>query len=334
MNAQQQQYPAPPPQYPMAPPPAPAVTPPQPAGDSRGKPAAVALFVISGLMLIGLVSSSWFTMGRHGIGLFDAFGHRVPADVMLAALLALAGGLTAVGLQIHGGAMLMNGNAQRAKVTGINVAIGISLAGSLLFVIRVLGEAHGGSFGWSSIVTLIALVAGLVVSLSMVRPLANAPMPAGFPVMGGAAPAGAQSDAAKPYPIVLQDGMTRYYGHFFLRANRIFFICEKSGGAWMQALGAGLGGALGAVLSEAASHQISGGLGHGLDDETLMRAVQQMPGSLIMEANQITEIKQNMWWRLIRWNGKRFGLPRGLGRDLKPAIGAWARYHGVKTVGF
>ena len=40
-------------------------------------------------------------------------------------------------------------------------------------------------------------------------------------------PAGAASDAAKPYPIVLQDGMTRFYGHFFLRANRIFFICEK-----------------------------------------------------------------------------------------------------------
>jgi hypothetical protein len=59
-----------------------------------------------------------------------------------------------------------------------------------------------------------------------------------------------------------------------------------------------------------------------------------MPGSVVMDAPQIQMIKQTIWMRLIRANGQRFGLPHGLGGDLKAALGPWARQHAVKTVGF
>jgi hypothetical protein len=52
-----------------------------------------------------------------------------------------------------------------------------------------------------------------------------------------------------------------------------------------------------------------------------------------MEPGQIEIIKETIWWRLIRWNGKKFGLPSGLGKPLKQALGPWAKHHGVKTKG-
>jgi len=65
----------------------------------------------------------------------------------------------------------------------------------------------------------------------------------------------------------------------------------------------------------------------------MLHAISQYPGSLIMEAAQIEEIKETIWWRLIRWNGKKFGLPSGLGKPLKADLGAWVKYHNVKHKG-
>jgi hypothetical protein len=131
----------------------------------------------------------------------------------------------------------------------------------------------------------------------------------------------------------MQSGMTRMHGHVFLAPGRLYFVCVKQGGAWMAAIGTGLGGAIGGALVGLAMPTV-GGAPVIYDEAQLHNAVSTMPGSLVMEAQRIQQIKQTMMWRLIRFNGQKFGLPNGLGRELKAALGPWARYHQVKTVGF
>ena len=135
-----------------------------------------------------------------------------------------------------------------------------------------------------------------------------------------------------PYPLTIQEGMKRYAGHVFLAPGRLYFVCAKQGGAWASAIGAGLGGAVGMMIANAASPS-AGAAPMIYDEPTLAQAVAQNEGSLIMEAAQIEEIKETIWWRLIRWNGKKFGLPKGLGKPLKTDLGAWAKAHNVKTKG-
>jgi hypothetical protein len=136
----------------------------------------------------------------------------------------------------------------------------------------------------------------------------------------------------KPYPLSLQLGMKRFHGHLFLGPNRLYFVCQKQGGAWAAALGAGLGGAIGGAIVGLASSG-PGQAPVDVEEAHVAHAVATNEGSLIMEASQIEEIKETIWWRLIRWNGKKFGLPNGLGKPLKADLGQWAKYHNVKTKG-
>ena len=135
-----------------------------------------------------------------------------------------------------------------------------------------------------------------------------------------------------PYPLTLQLGMKRFHGHLFIAPARLYFVCEKQGGAWAAAIGQGIGGVLGGVIAGLATP----GVGPGqlaIDETALQRAVAQHEGSLVMEPHDIQEIKETIWWRLIRWNGKKFGLPSGLGKELKRALGPWAAQHNVKSKG-
>jgi len=135
-----------------------------------------------------------------------------------------------------------------------------------------------------------------------------------------------------PYPLTLQEGMKRYHGHLFLGDQRLYFVCSKKGGAWAAAIGQGLGGVVGAAIATAASPR-PGEPPPAVDEPTLETAVAENDGSFIMEPAQIEEIKQTLWMRLIRWNGRKFGLPNGLGKPLKVALGQWAKSHDVRTKG-
>lgn len=135
-----------------------------------------------------------------------------------------------------------------------------------------------------------------------------------------------------PYPLTLQLGMKRFHGHVFLAPQRLYFVCTKQGGAWAAAIGQGVGGLIGGAIAAAAAPR-PGEAPPVVDEAAVAQAVQQHEGSLVMEAGQIEMIKHTIWWRLIRWNGKKFGLPNGLTKPLKSALGAWARDHGVTTKG-
>lgn len=134
-----------------------------------------------------------------------------------------------------------------------------------------------------------------------------------------------------PYPLTMQTGMTRLHGHLFIAPEKLYFVCSKKGGAWAAAIGQGLGGLVGAAIAAAGSK--SPGEAPDVTPETLEVAAAENEGSLVMEPADIEEIKHTIWWRLMRYNGKKYGFPNGLQKDLKKALGSWAQAHDVKTKG-
>src|SRR5262245_45735568 len=138
--------------------------------------------------------------------------------------------------------------------------------------------------------------------------------------------------AMTPYPLTLQLGMKRFHGHVFLAPTRLYFVCSKQGGAWAAAIGQGLGGAIGGAIAAMAQPTVGQGAA-AVDEAQLQQAVSQNAGSMIMEAGKTEEIKETIWWRLIRFDGKKYGLPRGLGKPLKLELGKWATANNVKTKG-
>jgi hypothetical protein len=126
--------------------------------------------------------------------------------------------------------------------------------------------------------------------------------------------------------------MKRFHGHVFLAPQRLYFVCSKQGGAWAAAIGQGLGGLVGGAIA-AGFQPNAGAAPQAIDEGQLQQAVAQNEGSMIMDAAKIEEIKETIWWRLIRFDGKKFGLPKGLGKPLKQELGKWAAANHVKTKG-
>lgn len=134
------------------------------------------------------------------------------------------------------------------------------------------------------------------------------------------------------FPIVMQQRMTRLNGQIFPAAGRLYFVCEKSGSAWAQTIGMGVGGLVGAAIMTMGDKGPSGGPGQ-IDEATVFQATQRMAGSLVMEAAQITMIKQTIWMRLIKFNGTTYGLPQGMSKPLRAELGRWAKHHNVPHKG-
>lgn len=135
-----------------------------------------------------------------------------------------------------------------------------------------------------------------------------------------------------PFPLALQLKMKRFYGHIFLAPNRLYFVCGRQGGAWAAAIGQSLGGVVGGALV-ALGTPGAGNAPPVVDESQVQAAIVANPGSMIFEASQLTMIKHTMFWRLFKWQGQTVGLPQGMSKDLKAALGPWARYHNVPTKG-
>lgn len=313
---------------------------------------AAILFGIAGILLIGLFTRNWVSADDGGLGLsgmkhcgaHDCIGvswfdvPHVPISMILIATLGVIAGVLAVAFLAHTGAMVLQGRAQAVQPGRVMSALGLTLAVGAIFMIRIFLESHAGlHVGWSSIVSLLACVAGLVAIKQLVEPLrATSTAAMAVQAYSVGAPPGMQpapGGAFRGYPLSMQLGMKRMHGHMYLAPGRLYFLCVKQGGAWLAVAGAAVGGAVGGALAGLATSG-AGTAPQVFDEATLHQWATQMPGSIVMEAPQIQEIKQTIWWRLIRANGQKFGLPHGLGGDLKAALGPWARHHQVKTVGF
>ncbi|MDQ3297490.1 MAG: zinc ribbon domain-containing protein [Myxococcota bacterium] len=136
----------------------------------------------------------------------------------------------------------------------------------------------------------------------------------------------------RPFPIILQRGMTRLTGQMFVSQTRLFFICESQKGGLAMAIGRGLGGIVGAAISVFGT-PVPGQAAPVFDEPTLFRAVQEREGSLVMEPQQIKQIKHTMWTRGIWFNGKTYALPEGLEKELALELGRWCQANNVKSAG-
>jgi hypothetical protein len=134
-----------------------------------------------------------------------------------------------------------------------------------------------------------------------------------------------------PYPLTMQLGMKRFHGHVFVAPQKLYFVCTKQGGAWAAAIGQQFG-LIGAAIAAAATPK-PGEAPPVVTEEEIAKAVAEHEGSLIMEPPKIEMIKHTMWWRLIKFDGKKYGLPNGLSKPLKAALGEWARANNVTTKG-
>ena len=141
-----------------------------------------------------------------------------------------------------------------------------------------------------------------------------------------------QATDMTPHPLSMQLGMKRFHGHLFLAPERLYFVCSKQGGAWAAAIGQGLGGLVGGAIAAAGSPK-PGEAPPEVDEAALERAVAENDGSLIMDPAKIEIIKHTLWMRLIKFDGKRFGLPNGMSKPLRAELGQWAQMHNVKTKG-
>jgi hypothetical protein len=136
----------------------------------------------------------------------------------------------------------------------------------------------------------------------------------------------------RPHPIIMQQRLTRLTGQMFVAPQRLFFLCESQKGGLGVALGKGLGGLIGGVIA-AAIAPTPGQAAPVIDEPMLFQAVQQMPGSMVMEPPQFKAIKHTMWTRGIFYGGKTYALPDGLDKPLRQELGMWCQANGVRHGG-
>ena len=136
----------------------------------------------------------------------------------------------------------------------------------------------------------------------------------------------------KPYPLTMQLKMTRLHGHVFLAPGKLYFVCQKKGGAWAAAIGQGVGGLIGAAIASGLGPK-PGEAPVVIDEAQLQQACATQEGSLIMDAANIQAIKTTIWWRMIKFDNKTYGLPNGLDKELKKELAQWATYHNVVNKG-
>ena len=228
----------------------------------KANQAAVVLFGIAGLLLLSIVTRSWFAADDGGIGLLglrQCNSHgcesqfwfsipHAPSSIVMLALLGLGAGFTAVAMLIHSALMLTRGTPQAAKLGGTNAALYITLFVAIVFLVRIGTEKHLDlHLGWSALVCLAATIVGLVVMKTMVSPLVAPVSTVGYAPPPPQSLVGGQPIPA--FPLTMQDGMNRMHGHVFLAPGRLYFVCLKTGGAWLAAIGQGVGGLVGGALA-------------------------------------------------------------------------------------
>lgn len=105
-----------------------------------------------------------------------------------------------------------------------------------------------------------------------------------------------------------------------------------------KGIGKELGGAIGSTLArnirEAAKKNADSEMPEELTQETLDAAVQNIENSMKFEAGKINKIQHNWMLRVIKYDGRNYGLPDGISKELRTALAPWAQKNNVKTKGF
>ena len=160
--------------------------------------------------------------------------------------------------------------------------------------------------------------------------------PQGYPPQQGYAPPAPQPPplfgSLRPYPVVFHLGMTRLTGQLCVAPARLYFICESNKGGLAVALGKGLGGIVGAAI-EASGTTTPGQMAGALDEAALYQLAQQHPGSVVMDAQRITQMKDTWLTHAIWFNGDTYAIRCTLDKELKLELGHFCQAYNIKHAG-
>jgi len=136
----------------------------------------------------------------------------------------------------------------------------------------------------------------------------------------------------RAYPLIMQRGLKRLTGQMFVAPTRLYFICESQKGGMAVAIGRGLGGLIGGAIA-AAGAPVPGQGAASIDEATLWQAVQDNPGSMVIEPAKLKAIKYTNWTRGIFYDGTTYALRELLDKELEYALAAWTVANNVVAKG-
>ncbi len=136
------------------------------------------------------------------------------------------------------------------------------------------------------------------------------------------------------HPVTLADGRKLLHGHMFVGADTLYFVCTRVGSLTMDALGQQVGGLVGGAIKGLASGRYVEADIDSLSEADLAEAAAQTTGGFVMAAADTEKLHYTMWARYIKGNGKKLGAGKGLSKELRQALGEWAKRNGVATKGY
>jgi hypothetical protein len=126
--------------------------------DLQRRNTAIALGVCVGLLFWGVIARVWFSRGFENVGLFGIetcapfctlklwTDLRAPGEITALGFSAALFGLKAVALAAHAFAMVLKRRPERIKRRWLLVSTAITVAASVGFLVRMLGESWSLSY--------------------------------------------------------------------------------------------------------------------------------------------------------------------------------------------
>lgn len=163
------------------------------AFDPRARTAGILILQCGMMLLIGLVSQSWFSGpgGELGVlGIEECRGTvcqtlswldatHVATELQALSVVALLGGLVAVGFLLQAGVVLLTSRPTPRMLRGLGIALGVAAVGlASFFAVLVAGgagdHARGAQVSWAGVLALSTVIGAGLLALVLVRPLARA----------------------------------------------------------------------------------------------------------------------------------------------------------------
>jgi hypothetical protein len=138
------------------------------------------------------------------------------------------------------------------------------------------------------------------------------------------------------HDIKLSNGIKTFTGKLIVADNALYFLCASTGSALLDGAAIGLLGAKGNrgwLINAFDTKSKSITLPLDLTENDLNATVTEMPGSIIFEAKKIEIIKQNWAVKMIKWDGKKMGVPSGFSKELIKDLTPWAKKWNIPTSG-
>lgn len=155
--------------------------------DTRARNAGIALVACAAVLLVGIVSRSWFTARGGSLGLLGveecrgAVCHarswfdfaRAPTELKLFSTIGIVGIVVALGLLGQAAVMLFTRQAHRVMMVPLNAALGVAAFGCFSFFFHLTFGELRLSISYAGLFAMGGIIAASIITGAMVRPLAR-----------------------------------------------------------------------------------------------------------------------------------------------------------------